>query len=103
LWPLLWPLGEEPRDQRGERGRRDGTPLGQRRRRLDQMRGEHRLGRAPTERVSPGKRFVRDEAERVQVGAVVGRGIGGRLLGRHVRWRPHGDAERRAGGRPGAV
>ena len=50
------------------------------------------LRRLRDERRPPGEQLVRHAAERVDVGAVVGRGIGRRLLGRHVRRR----ADRRA-------
>jgi hypothetical protein len=58
------------------------------------VRGDERLRGRPAERRRAGEELVRHHAERVQVGAVVRRGVGQRLLGGHVA----GRADHRIGG-----
>ena len=48
------------------------------------VRGEELDGLRLRERRLAREHLVGEHAERVDVGAVVGRGVGGRLLGRHV-------------------
>ena len=57
------------------------------------MRDDERMRRARAERVRARQRLVGDDAERVEIGAMVDVGVAERLLGRHVRRRP----ERHAG------
>jgi hypothetical protein len=64
----------------------------QRRRRLGEMRRGDRASRPTAERVSAGEHLVRDDAERVEVRAMIRRRVAHGLLGRHVRRRPHRDA-----------
>ena len=65
------------------------------------MCGQDLLTASTRERRSPREHLVYDGAERVEIRAVVGRGIGRRLLGRHVRRGPESDADAREGGAAG--
>jgi hypothetical protein len=76
-------LLQQVHDQRGDRGGRGRPPPGDRLRRLGGVGGEELAGVAPVERRAAGEHLVEDNAERVQVGAVVD-GVPRRLLRRHV-------------------
>ena len=76
----------------GERGRHVVATRSDRRRRLGQLRGEQLLRRAAVERRRADEHLVADDAERIEIGAMIGVRIAGGLLGRHVRRR----ADRRA-------
>jgi len=56
------------------------------------LRRQQTLRRAPDERWLTGEKLVRQDPERVHVGAVIDGGIGARLLGRHVSRRAERDA-----------
>src|SRR5204863_3079150 len=62
--------------------------------RLGELCGEQCLRRAAIEWRRTNEHFVADDAERVEIGAMIRVWIGGSLLGRHV----HRRAERRADG-----
>jgi hypothetical protein len=94
---LVGRLGEEPHHEGGERRGRVGPLGGDVRRRLCDVCRDLRL-RGPVGVGWPaGEQLPGDDAERVQVHAVVGGGVGERLLGRHVGRRAERDAD---GGEP---
>ena len=63
-----------------------------------ELRGERLARRRAGERRHAGHQLVREQADRVDVHAVIGGRVAGELLGRHVRRR----ADRDAGGRHAA-
>src|SRR4051812_21399763 len=92
LETVRWGFPERPLDRAGDAGRNFGPQVLEPRGRLGQIRGENRLGRRARERRRAGKHLVAEDAQRVDVGAVI-HGIAEGLFGRHV---PDG-AERHAG------
>jgi len=85
-------------DQLAQSGGDRLTVLGHRLRRDGDVRGEHRLWGRGVEGQLAAKHFIRQHADRVQVGPVIDVGIGGRLFRRHVCGRAQGNAERRERG-----
>jgi hypothetical protein len=84
LWTLARFLLEAPSDEVHERDGRVGAHGRQQRRRLGHLCGEQRGRRAAGERRRASKQLVRHDAERVDVGAMVGARVRGGLLRRHV-------------------
>ena len=85
-------LLQQAHEQRRERLGHVVPARADRRRLFGELRGEQLLRRAPMERRRADEHLVADDAERVEIGAVIGARIARRLLGRHVRRR----ADRRA-------
>ena len=80
----------------GLESRRQLTPqVADRCRLVVELRSECLLRRHSAERRLSGEQFVGDEAERVNVSAMIDRGICDSLLGRHVCGRADCDTERR--------
>ena len=85
-------LGEQPHDDACESRRRVRARVRNRGRLLGDLRREQLLRRAGGEGRMPGEHFVADNAERVEVGAMIEGGIGHHLFRRHVSGRADGDA-----------
>jgi hypothetical protein len=102
LRPRLRILGQALRDEVRQLRWRVDAQIGDRRRRLREMRREHLLRRPATERRRARKDLVRHAAERVDVGPMVDVGIARGLLRRHVRRRADRDAGHRERGATGS-
>jgi hypothetical protein len=88
-------LGEASLDQLGQRGGHLGAAGAQRGGRLGEVRDQELVRRAPGERRLAGEQLVRGGAEGVEIGAVIGVGVGRGLLGRHVGGGAQRGAEQR--------
>ena len=90
-------------DQRGERRRRGRAVLADRIGRATHVLGQHGRRAGPDEGRAAGDHLVAEGADRVDIGALVGTGVGGGLLGRHVGGRAERHAERRERGAAGGL
>ena len=94
LWSMLRHLLETLRDHGSECWRHIVTHRIQRVGDARELRRHRRLRRRAHERRLARQQLVRQQPDRVDVDAVIRGGIGGQLLGRHVRRRPDRHAGR---------
>jgi hypothetical protein len=91
LPPVRGPFLQAFHHQLGH-GRRHFTPLGHRHGRLSHVGRENRLGRIAAKRRIARQHLVRQDAQRVDVGPMIGMWVRRRLLRGHVRRRAECDA-----------
>ncbi len=85
--PIGWALGEAAHDHFGKERRHAGTTLNNRLGVLRHVRRENRLRSRPGERRHACQHLIPDDAQGVDVGAMIRLGIRRRLLRRHIGWR----------------